>query len=327
MSNETQLTRPIVTEEIVKAKFNQELIKEGYQTRLQSIESYSISEENIEEAQKYMKKGRELLSTLKDIHETGKKPARDEATLWDNVHNSFKKTLENVLADKNKVLQEVAGKKAERERKEAAEQKRKDDIQEALTKFILDQSTAIALATTDEQIVVIEKLIGANKNATSKWQEFLPDYIKRAEELIPFIKKQKEVIRESELLKKQEQEAIALGDDEKILELQEKKEVVAGKISEAKDYVQNTAMNQATRSSSWGGGSRQVFSAPKARLTKWEMEIVDEKKAFAAGMLVCELNKEKAKEELERVKSTIEKGKEKEGVIVAGVRYYQSEKF
>lgn len=321
----TEVGRPKVTQEIVNARFSTELTKLKYQDALQALESYKVTEDAIVEAQDKLKKARKFITQMEDIKAVGKEPALIEGRYWDAALKSFLLPLQTALDTKAADIQKISTEMAARKKKEEDENKRKEDIQTAINTFILDQSKAIAEAKSDDTLISIEKLIGSHKANKSRYQEFLPDLIERCNDLTHILKGQKESIRSMEELKKQQAEAVTNGDDAKVLELEEKKEALSDKIDEAKVIVQEKAIEGATRSSGVSSGVTQIFSAPKARRTTWGMEIVDEKKAFAAGMLICVIDKEKGKTQLAAIKATLPEDQTE--VIINGVRYYESKTY
>ncbi len=316
----TEITRPKVTQEIVTARFSTELTKLKYQEALQALESYEVTEDNVEQAQEKVKKARKFIKSMEEIKTTGKEPALTETRYWDAAYKSFLTPLETALNTKASKIQTISQELTARKKKEDDEKKRKEDIETAISNFVLEQSKAIASATTDDALVSIEKLIGSHKANKTRYQEFLPNLIERCNELTPILKSQKESIREMEQLKKDQAAAIASGDDATVMELEQKKEALSDKIDEGKVVIQEKAIEGTIRGSGPSSGATQIFSAPSARRTTWECEIVDEKKAFAAGMLICEIDKEKAKTALATIKQTIPEGQEE--ITVSGIRYF-----
>lgn len=123
-------------------------------------------------------------------------------------------------------------------------------------------------------------------------------------------------------MEKQRLDAVKNQDDRKVLELDEKKELVEDSIEEKKIQIQETAINFATRPDAVTTPS-PVFSAIKPRRRTWNFEVVDERKAFLAGMLITEMNKEKVKAKFEEIKDNIE-GTE---TIIDGIKYYFKETY
>lgn len=325
MSEENQVAEQalttVISKEIIGAQFNKELTALKYQEALTRLNELEVTEDTLPDTQAHIKKARGFLKKFEEIKTTGKAESLRIGRLWDTVFNELKLPFETAIDDKENKVNEVAKKIAEENRKKENERLRVEGIKTAIDTFIFDQTRLIADAKTDTTLIGVEKMIGSHKANNSRYQELLPTLIERCSELLPLIKKQKENIRELEDLKIKEAAAIASGDDAKVLEIQEAKEVVTYAIDEAKVVVQETAINSAMNSPSAPIEVETISFTPRARRTSWEYEIVDEKKAYAAGMLSCEINDEKAKSALAVVKQTIPKGQTE--MIVNGIKYFE----
>lgn len=307
---------PVLTQQIITAKFNRELTLIKFQSSLQSLIDWKVTEENVPESQSKTKEARGLITKLKDIKSKLKKPALDECDMWENAFKSVLSPLEEALKNKDKELQDISNKIAEANRLKQKEKERVDNINKEIDNFILEQSKKIAEATTPAQLVAIEKLIGSHKANSSRYMEFLPKLVERCNELTPMIKTQKDLIKSLADIEEQKKTAEKDGDDRALLELQEKGEAITDSIEEKKIQVQETAIYQATRPDEVVT-PEPVMTAIKPRRRSWSFDIVDEKKAYLAGMLICDLNKEKVKQKLEEIKGTM-KGKE---IVVDGIKY------
>lgn len=307
---------PVLTQNIVTAKFNRELSLIKFQSTLQGFIDWKVTEDNVPESQAKTKEARGLITKVKDVKARLKKPALDECDMWETAFKSVLAPLESALKQKDADLQVISQKIAAENLRKQQEKERVERINKEIDNFILDQSRRIAEATNTEQLVAVEKMIGSHKGNQSRYAEFLPKLAERCGELTPLIKAQKEIIKNLEDLKKQQELAEKEGDDRKILELQERGEQLNDSLEEKKLQVQETAIHQATRPDEVTT-PEPVITNIKPRRRSWAFDIVDEKKAFAAGMLICELNKDKVKEKLETIKNTIQ-GKE---IIVDGIKY------
>lgn len=318
--------QPPVTLQIVEARFKVELSKLNYEAGLQAITSYKITEENIGEAQGKLTAARKLLREFDDIKDTFKKPVLERGRMIDAAYNSLKKPLQDEIAKKQADLNKVAAEQ-ERKRQEAEkETKRIDGIKKDMDDTLMDHSQTIAAATTTDKLIVLEKLLGSQKANKARFMEFLPDFIQRAGELTPLIKKQKEAIKELEDIAKRQQEAEAKGDDAAFIQLEEQKEQVTARIEETQVVVQETAISQAVKVDTSVEVGRPVFTTVDARRTSWEAEISNEpkslEKAFKAGLLDCTINKEKIKTIIGTLKSagTL---KDKSEITIDGIRYFE----
>lgn len=330
-----QIARPVVTYEIVEARFRTELTRLQYETALQALTSYQITEDNIAEAQNKLVRAKRFLTKFDDIKTKGKEQALAETRMWDKAFNSLKKPLEDEIAVKQKKLNEVAAEQARKKKEADDEEARKNGIKTAIDNFIIDQSQAIAGCTKREELVTIEKMIGSHKGAKTRYAEFLPDLITRSEALTILIKEQKQTIEHLEQLEKDKKVAEEKGDDGALIALEDKKDELIGKIEETKVIVQETAINQAVKGESVEI-ARPHFNTIGARRTTWKAMLVkkpegslDQKeleKAFKAGLLKCEIDPEKTRTVLDTLKSSGSL-KDKTEIIVNGIRYYEEKTY
>lgn len=310
---------PVVTQEIVTAKFQQEVISLKYSEALNFLNTIVVTEENLEKSQEAVKRARAIVKGLDGIKTKGKAPALAECRYWDNSFGSLSKPLESAINSASWKIQAVANEVADRARKAEQEKARKEAIKRAIDAFIFEQTHKITETQTIDQIVAIEKLIGSHKAAESRYQEFLEEFKTRVEELTPLLKAQKANIKAAEEAAAALLEAQVAGDDEKVIELTEKQEEIADRIEETKVVIQETAISSAINASPVTEDAVQIFSKPKPRRTTYSYRVVDEKKAYAAGMLICELDKEKAKLVISGVKEEITPDQSK---IINGVEYF-----
>jgi hypothetical protein len=316
--------QPVVTQELITAQFKVGLTRLRYEEALQGFASLKVTEDTIGDVQEKLKKGRGLIRKMDEMKSDLKEKALIECRMWDAAFKSLAAPLEEHLmkiqTNLNRIAQEQA-RKAEEARKE---EQRKADIRTAIDNFILEQSQAIATAKGDTELVRIQKFIGSAKANTTRYQEFLPDLIARCAELNPLINTQKEAIRELRELEEKKKAAEKAGDDATLIAIEEKKEQLNATIDEQKVLVQETAINQATKTSDVVI-ARPVYNTVKARRSKWKAELKTDDKsmktAFNAGLLTCDLDKEK----VELLIDTLQQTKQLEGkeeFEINGIRLY-----
>lgn len=322
-------TQPVVTQELITAKFKAELTKYKYQETLQKFTSLPVTEDNIGVVQMELKNMRGFLRTMDAIKVAGKKPALERCRLWDAAYNSLSQPLEQELARKQSKLNEVAAEQTRKAEAARKEEQRKSDIKNAIDNFILDQSQKIAGCKTDDELVTIQKILGSHKANASRYQEFLPNLVERCNELTPLINTQKDAIRQLEQLAKDKLEAEKKGDDAKLIEIEDKKEALTAVVEEQRVLVQETAINQATKTTEVVV-AQPVFNTVKSRRSKWKIELLQDKKsiqkALDAGLLDCEINKEKGEVLINTLKET-EQLKDKKELIIHGCKIYLEELF
>ena len=269
-----QLAPAVVTYEIVEAKFRMELTRLEYEKALQGLTSYQITEDNIAEAQNKLTRARRFLTQFEAIKSNGKEAALAETRMWDKAFNSLKKPIEDEITIKQKKLNDVAAEQARKKKAADNEEARKNGIKTSIDNFIIEQSQAIAGCKTNPELVNIQKLIGSHKAAKTRYEEFLPDLVTRCEALNVLIKEQKKTIDELEKLEKDKLEAEKTGDDATLIALEDKKDELVSKMEETKVVVQETAINQATKSESVEI-ARPHYNTIGARRSTWEWEVED----------------------------------------------------
>lgn len=316
-----QPQKQTVTFEIVKASFNKELTALQFQEALNSFNAWSVTPENVTATQEKIKRVRGFMRKLEEIKKNGKQEAMEICKYWDRAYNEIYETLETSLRAKEKDLQIIVDKIAEENRKKEAERQRIEGIKKAIDTFFLDTSKAIAEATTTEQLVVLQKLIGSHKANKTRYQEFIPELSQRAEELTPLINKQKEHINELAEIEKQKAEALAKDDDRALEQLQERQELVQHSITESKIVVQETAIHQALNMDNAPVVPQQ--QQVKYRRKSWKFEVTDINLLFKKmpHLVTLVANDEKIKELIESKKGAGEL-KDTEEVLLPGLRIY-----
>lgn len=318
MNNETTLERPTLTPEVVKAEIIVSLSKDGlaYQRLLQEGENIRFTRDNFEEEQK-------KLAVLRKLETSLEKMVNPWTAKWKQWNENRKSLLDPVSAltakkgmDAAAVSREL---EAERQRIDA-EKNRVAAIKQAIDDFFIQQSQAIAAATTPQEIVRIEKLIGSHKGNSSRYQEFLPLLQSKAANLDDLIKEQKVSIKKLEALKTAEKAAEATGDDQAILDSREAQEELATKIHENREIVQEKAIGMATQADVVEP-EIIIPIIPKARRSTWKYEVVDIKAAQKAGLTKTVIDEEKIDAIL------AEKRKTETEVTENGIRYFVERRF
>lgn len=324
---------PIITQELIEARFKKELTKKGYEEALQKLTDFKVTEDNIGEAQNKILRGRRFLNNdFEAIKTTGKADALAECRMWDKAFNELQKPLaaelEKKQVDLNRIASELAEKKVIADREKA----RVDDIRSTIDNFLMEQAQIIAVAKTPGELVTIEKVIGSHKGNKSRYADFLPDLVTGCEKLVPLIKTQKEIIRQLEELEANKKKAEETQDDKTLMELEDKKEILQSRMEENKVVVQDVAITEA-ESRGQVITATPIHTTISARRTTWEVELVKKpgteeldpkelKKAFDMGLLICTIDPKKAKTVLDTLKSSGSlKGKTE--IIVNGVRFFE----
>lgn len=297
----------------------------NYQEAVLKLKNAYVGEDNIEEVQQLMRNVNSVLSTAEKMRKADKQPGLDYGREVDRVYEEFTSPIEIEKEVIQKKLNEVAKSKADKAEKLRQELMKQQQITEQINNFILDNSVKIASATTNEQLLSVERLINLEKGNKSRYDNQLPLLIERCNELTAKIKEQKELVKQKELLEIQKKEAEKSGDDKKLEELQEKEAEIDNKIQDNTVNVQENASSSLIVSDN---SAIDDISSPKARRTTWKAEIQDASIAVkkAKDMLRIELEPEKVRQSINTLKAAgVFTGKDE--VIVNGIRYYLSQTF
>ena len=203
MNNETTTTA--LTPEIVKAQLTVALSKEGlaYQNLLQACENVTFTKDNLNEERTVLKDLRKVKSNLAGMTN----PHTAAWQQWNAARKSLADPVDALLTKKegefSKISKEIAAENARIE----AEKARVKGIKDAIDTFFLEQSQAVANTSEPSEIVRIEKLIGSHKANKTRYAEFLPLLVEKADILADLIKDKKSALRELEALQEAENNA------------------------------------------------------------------------------------------------------------------------
>lgn len=314
MTDNQTVERPLQSIDLTKAELQLALSKEGlaYQTLLQECENVTFTRDNLNDERTALVSLRKVKSKL----EAAKNPYTEKWAAWNSARKSLVDPVVELLTKKEGEYKKIAAELAEEARKAEAEKQRKAGILSEIDNFFIAQSQAIAAATTPEELVRIEKLIGSHKANAARYGEYLPLMAEKAANLTDLIKSQKEALRKLEALKTAEKAAEATGDDQAVLDSREAQEQVAAQIEEKRTTVQEVSISMATASEIT---EVEVIAptAPKPRRTSWKFEVTDIKAAQKAGLTVTLVDENKVSELL------AEKRKTDNECTENGIRYYK----
>lgn len=313
--------QPKLTEQIVKAKFLLAIDATVFQKTLANVSSYKVTEENVLDAKEKVATARKLLTKIETEKKVLKAPALAECDYWENAfkgtHGALKPHIDRIAGEVGAI-----GQKRAAEAKIIADEKAKQEAEEKeATDYFLKVAERVAAATTADQIVSIEKQIGAHSQK--------PLYKEKAENLKPIIAKQKEHIRALEALKEAEKKAEQSGDDEKIMQIRKKQQSVEALKAENTDNVQMAAIKTAETSSAIFPEVVGVATVkPSRTLIKWQVTDINELYKKRPELVNLVPNKEAIDLLLSKHREKLAEKKEKFVEInFNGVRFYADEKW
>jgi hypothetical protein len=313
MTNETTTTA--LTPEITKAQITLSLSKEGlvYQNLLQECEDVKFTNDNLNEKRDCLINLRKVKSKLAAMEN----PFTERWKGWNASKKSLADPVDELLSRKEAEFKKKADENAAAAKKIEDDKIRVKGIKDAIDTFFLEQSQAVANTSEPSEIVRIEKLIGSNKANKTRYAEFLPLLVEKADILAELIKDKKTALRELEALNEAENNAT---DDQTVLDILEKKEQVEAKIEQTKNDVQEKALKMATEAEIVEP-EIMIAEAPKPRLSKWSYEIIDIKQAEKAGLTLTVIDEKKVKEILAK------KREDETECTENGIRYFILRKY
>lgn len=268
--SEVEKYQPGPKRSLIKAAFDLEAAKRNYQALLQNLAATTVTKDNVNDD--LSKEGREVLKDLiESKDEQSKEPLqwhRDIMSVFKELHDPLKEQVDRIAAEKKAVAQQL---QKERDQ-QVAEQTRVNNAKQSIIDFTNKIANLIGAAKTDDDIVLIEKLIGSEKTKKTVYQEFIPDLIDKCDALRPTIKTQKDNIRELQRIEQEEKEALQSGNIIATTELQEKKEQVQAVIAETTIRLHEAAFDQATTIDIVVPEIAEVI--PKGR-TNWKWRVDD----------------------------------------------------
>lgn len=268
----SELSTTPISIEVTKAELTLALSKEGlaYQNLLQEGENIKFTKEGLVEQGASLKTLREVQKKLNEQDN----PYTANWKAWNEAKKSLVDPITELLNRKVGEYKALALEIENEQKKAAAEKQRVDSIRSAIDNFFLSQSQAVAGAKTLGELTSIEKIIGSHKANKSRYAEFLPELISKAEQLTPLIKQQKETIKKLEAINIVQENAEKSGDDQTVLDSIEAKEELTAKFEDVSIRAQETALNMAIENDVV---VPEVIlpTAPKPRRSTWEWEVIN----------------------------------------------------
>lgn len=315
-----------LTPELAKSKMLLSLTKAEQSIQgLNDAEAELVyNEDNLEKISKFIadcKKAKSIVETervaIKEPYLTAGKNIDAGAKL---VATEVDAVLNKAHSQYTKLCQEVERKKREAE----AERQRVATIQKAMSDFKMDYAVKIAAAKDLAELTSLERLVNLETGNSRKYAEFLPEMIEGCKAIRSLLTGQKEKLRQLSYFQKLEQEAAETGNDEAILEIQDKKEVLEARIQETSINLQETAIGQSV--SSQPISVDVILPEIKGVRKYYKWIVVDEKAALKRGWA-----KEKVVPKDELIDQFLTENKsrvlDETGFIEGGVRFFIEKKY
>ncbi len=308
---------------IIKASFDLEASKKGYQKMLQKIASIEVTRDNVNDD--LTKEAREISKYLTDKKDADSKPFLEAhkaiMTAYNGLNNPIKAETDRIAARKKIVADEIN----EEKRIQREEQEKITRQKTAIVDFINRVALLISDAKTDTDIVSIEKLLGSEKTKTSVYGDFISDLANQCEGLRPKIKEQKEQIRNLQDIEAKQKEAMETGDIDEVTKLEEEKEYITQVIAETGIRIHEKAFELASEIEVLAPDIEDT--APKGRSNwKWRVDNITllSKKMPHLVKLVPD---EEAIDELLKNKKTDGSLKDKEEESFNGITFFNDKTY
>lgn len=254
---------------LIKASFDLEANKSNYQAILQELASVQVTRENVGDG--LSKPGRAILKMLEDKKDLeSKEPLQTHRDIM-SVYKDLRTPIEEHVFRIEKQVKEISLQIENERNQQVAEQTRINSAKAAIIEFTNKIAGLISSAKSDDEIVLVEKMIGSEKTKTTVYQEFLPDLVTKCDALRPQIRNQKENIRLLKSLEKKEKAALDSGDMVTAAQIKGEIEYTQEVINETGLRINESAFEQAILVDIVA--AEVVDEAPKGRSNwKWEVE-------------------------------------------------------
>jgi hypothetical protein len=314
----------VTTKEIVTGKMNIALTKAelGIQSLIDEAANIVLNEDNIDKAKALLDKQRKAAKIIGDVHTEIKAIPLKECQVIDESKRNMLEQLSSVFNPFFEKYTALCREVDDKKRKQEDEKRRKEIILQGIDSNMINFSSRIANCTTNDDLLAVERSINLEKSYKNKYQEFLDTAIEKYNSLTSLLTLQKTRVKELEKLEEDRKKAEKDGNDQKLLELNEKQFVLESKIEENKITVQETAIKQATETVKTTE-PEIVFANVSTRRKTWTWEIADIQKTVKTmpSWTKIETVDEKIDEFMKASKAQWQEDGE-ESVIIHGIRFF-----
>lgn len=266
----------VPSEQKVNALMTLELTKlfGNLQKIIQEAANIKFDKNNLKEDHQPLKKLRKLVTEANSIIKAGGKPYYTAYKMWNDAGKQFVEPLSKVLDEKMKEFTQLA--ESVRKENELIEQQNRITlaIQNNIANFINEITFKITTANTHLEIASIQMLIGTEKSRTTHYGGQLIDLKNACDGLNPLINKRKEFIKATLAIEEEGKKASETGNDDKLVELAEKKELLDEEIKENALRLQEKAFEEIINVPKIEI-TESMSESVKARRSTWKWEIED----------------------------------------------------
>lgn len=240
----TSLPMQSITEPVIKAYFNTELVKRGFVAVVNGINNLHPDKENLTDCYAKIKAAQKLSTSLDDFRKKND-PFYEKTKLFKKCMDELLDQISNAIASKMPEIKSVNDAIAAEKHKASAEKQRIETILAAITTFINNATNFITAAQSEDDIVKIQKRIGSEKSRDGFYGEYITDLREKCDALTPLINSRKENIKKGRQIMIDIGKAIEEKDDEKAAELRSELELMEIRMEENTLRLQEKAFEQA----------------------------------------------------------------------------------
>lgn len=261
-----------ITKQQIVALFNTEKVRHNYNKMLQGLQGMEISSSTLKESYPEFKEADKFIKTITEWRKEQSRPFNDVDALFLEVSKEIIEPISAALLQKKEQVRAASAINSAEIAKAKKEQERIDTIVRSIGDFINKITADITLSTTDDQIVSIQKRIGAEKSRTGFYQEYIDELKTKCDSLSVTINNHKDKIRELSQFNAAYKQALNNNDDTKAALIREKIEEKTEEISENSIRLQEQAFTQSLDISSTQVGQPEI-SVAKGRVHRWLWEV------------------------------------------------------
>jgi hypothetical protein len=264
-----------ITEELAASQFDLELATTNYKQILTKAHGFKCTKENVKE-------GNELLQSLRNVRgqlEKAKKEKKAPITAAGKAIEGGYRKIDGPLAECETMIQQQVvnvNNALEKERQDAIkENARIIRIKDSIPIFVNETAKQIIQATSDNELVRLQKLIGSEKSRSTFYQEFLDEFKTACDGLTPLINQRKDYLRQEAASKAELAKATADGDAFKQVEIREKMETLNAELGENVIKIQEKAFAAASSIETVVGEPLVETIKPYRTQWKWRVDNIN----------------------------------------------------
>lgn len=314
----------IIAPKEVEQKFRQDVARLNYQAILQSVHDIQFTRENVHED--LLIPANALVKSLADKKLEAKRPYSDVVSRIDEVFNSLHKPLLDAIiekaAERKRLVQQVNAENAQIE----AEKQRKLAIQTKIKDYIQAWSDIASNSTSTELLNKVESKINLAKGRPLEFKELHDEFVSKCDELLPIIKKRKELVAKLNDISEAQKEAEAENDVEKHVEALKKKNEINQQLRQSTEEVLETTFASLTFDDTVIGESVTPSIKPSRKTWKWrvdDMKLLHRKRPELTEIVP----NESAIKELLNQEKVAKHNKNKTQIVIDGLVFFIEESY